>query len=68
MFQRVLLEQWHHYVPYVGFALIGSSFLIILFRAILLKPEEAGRLAALPLRDDQDEAARTANPDIPSHP
>lgn len=54
MFQRVILESWHDFVPYVCFALIGGSFLAILVRAILMKPAEIGRLAAMPLRDDEE--------------
>lgn len=54
MFHRVILESWHDFVPYVCFALIGGSFLAILVRAILMKPADIGRLAAMPLRDDEE--------------
>ncbi len=64
MFQRVILETWHHYVPYICFALIGGSFLAIVIRAALIKPEDAHRLAAMPLiGDDELEEKRESNPD-----
>lgn len=64
MFQRVILESWHHYVPYICFALIGGSFLVILIRAAFMKPDEIGRLAAIPLLGDDDlEKKREFNPD-----
>jgi hypothetical protein len=54
MFKRVILESWHDYVPYVCFALIAGAFLIILIRAILMRPVDAERLASMPLLDDED--------------
>jgi hypothetical protein len=54
MFHRVILESWHDFVPYLCFALIAGAFLAILVRALLMKPSEAGRLAAMPLRDDDE--------------
>ncbi|NLT70766.1 MAG: hypothetical protein GXX91_08730 [Verrucomicrobiaceae bacterium] len=64
MFQRVILESWHDYVPYICFALIGGSFLAIVIRAAFMKPEEVGRLAAMPLIGDEElEKKRKANPD-----
>lgn len=63
MFQRVILESWQDCVPYVCFALIGGSFLAILVRAALMKPADAGRLAAMPLRDDDElRRARESRP------
>lgn len=68
MFRRVLLESWHEFVPYVCFALIGGAFLLILIRAILMKPAEIDRLAAMPLRDDDElrEARETDSSDTAS--
>lgn len=64
MFQRVILESWHDYVPYICFTLIGVSFLAILIRAAFMKPEEVGRLAAMPLIGDEElETERASNPD-----
>lgn len=64
MFQRVILESWHDYVPYICFALIGGSFLAILVRAAFMKPAEAGRLATLPLLGDEElEQRRESTPD-----
>ncbi len=64
MFQRVILESWHDYVPYICFALIGGSFLAILVRAAFMKPAEIGRLAAMPLLGDEElEQRRESNPD-----
>lgn len=54
MFKRVLLEDWHAILPYLGFALIGGAFLIIVVRAMRIKKSEAERLAHLPLQDDAD--------------
>ena len=64
MFRRVILESWHDFVPYLCFALIGGSFIVILVRAILMKPAEAGRLSAMPLRDDDElrEARESSTP------
>ncbi len=64
MFQRVILESWHDYVPYICFALIGGSFLAIIIRAAFMKPEESGRLAAMPLIGDEElEEKRESTPD-----
>ena len=41
MFKRVILESWHDYVPYIGFALIAGAFLVILIRAVLMKSGDA---------------------------
>jgi hypothetical protein len=54
MFQRVILESWHDYVPYICFALIAGVFIAILIRAILMKPTEVDRLSSLPLLGDED--------------
>ncbi|MBL9157130.1 MAG: hypothetical protein JNJ70_06655 [Verrucomicrobiales bacterium] len=54
MFQRVILESWHQYVPYICFALVSGVFIAILIRAILMKPAEADRLSSLPLLSDED--------------
>ena len=63
MFKRVILESWHDYVPYICFGLIAGAFLLILFRALLMKPSETGRLAAMPLRDDDElREARQSSP------
>jgi hypothetical protein len=68
MFRRVLLENWHDFVPYLCFALIGGAFLAILVRAILMKPSDIDRLAAMPLRDDDElRETRQANPSDTAH-
>lgn len=54
MFQRVILESWHDYVPYICFALIAGVFIAILIRAILMKPTEVDHLSSLPLLSDED--------------
>lgn len=63
MFHRVALETWQDFVPYLCFALIAGAFLAILARAIFMKPSEAGRLASMPLRDDNElREARESQP------
>lgn len=54
MFKRVILEDWHMVLPYLGFALIAGAFLVIVVRAVRIKKTEAERLAHLPLQDDAD--------------
>lgn len=53
MFQRVVLESWHSLVPYIAFALVAGSFLMILFRVITMKREEADTMAQMPLEKSQ---------------
>lgn len=56
MFRRVILESWHQDVPYICFTLIAVAFLVILFRAIFMKPADIDRLAHLPLENDGEPA------------
>lgn len=63
MFRRVHLESWQEILPYIGFTLIAVAFLIILFRAIFMKPADAERLASLPLDDSgRPENTESTNP------
>tara|TARA_R110002096_G_scaffold22070_10_gene71255 strand:- start:1273 stop:1467 length:195 start_codon:yes stop_codon:yes gene_type:complete len=55
MFRRVILESWQEFVPYLCFALIGGSFLIILVRAILMKKSDIDRISHLPFADEFNE-------------
>jgi len=69
MFRRVLLENWHDYVPYLGFALIGGAFIVIVIRALRMKPSEVEKLSAMPLRDadqEEDEDDTKERPDTSS--
>lgn len=56
MFRRVILESWHEEVPYTCFTLIAVAFLVILFRAIFMKPADLDRLSKLPLENDEEPA------------
>ncbi len=59
MFRRVILESWQDLVPYIGFTLIAVAFLLILFRAIFMKPTDADRMAAMPLQDEGEPESAT---------
>ncbi|MEM9282637.1 MAG: hypothetical protein AAGA96_12485 [Verrucomicrobiota bacterium] len=52
MFKRVILENWHDVVPYICFALVGGTFLIIVIRALLMKKTDVERISRLPLGED----------------
>lgn len=60
MFQRVILENWHAMVPYIAFFLVAGSFLVILFRAVTMRRDEAESLARLPL--DEPKSSRSEPP------
>lgn len=59
MYRRVILEEWHHLVPYVTFGITFAIFVIVVARALLMRKEKAARLASLPLDPEENE---TANP------
>lgn len=54
MFRRVILEDWHVWVPYFCFALTFAAFIFIVIWALLLKKPRIDHDAALPLEDDAD--------------
>ena len=55
MFRRVILEDWHQWVPYVSFGITFSVFLIVLVRALLMRKEKAEHRAHLPLENSADD-------------
>lgn len=55
MFRRVILEDWHQWVPYVSFGITFSVFLIVLIRALLMRKDKAEHMAHLPLENPSDE-------------
>ncbi len=59
MYQRVILENWHEFVPYLCFALIGGAFIIIVIRALIMKKSDVERIANLPLSDELAEPAES---------
>ena len=51
MFRRVIIEDWHQYLPMIGFALTFGVFLFMLLRALLMRRESCLALANLPLEE-----------------
>jgi hypothetical protein len=51
MFRRVIIEDWHQYLPLIGFALTFAVFLVMLLRALLMRRERCHALAQLPLEE-----------------
>ena len=49
MFKRILYEEWHAAVPIIAFILTFGVFIFFVVRALRLKSDEVGRMAALPL-------------------
>ncbi len=60
MFRRVILESWHDYIPYIGFALIAGVFVIIVVYALLMPKSRVRHLASMPLRDGKELLAEQA--------
>lgn len=54
MFKRLILEDWHHWMPIIGFVLTFGVFIAIVVRTVRLKNEKVDRMARLPLENDQD--------------
>jgi hypothetical protein len=52
MFRRVIIEDWHQYLPMIGFALTFGVFLFMLLRALLMRREKCHALAHLPLEEE----------------
>ena len=49
MFQRVLVENWASYLPYISFFAFALVFIAVTIRALRLKKPERDHLASLPL-------------------
>ncbi|RBP46463.1 hypothetical protein DES53_102854 [Roseimicrobium gellanilyticum] len=60
MFRRVIIEDWHQYLPLIGFVLTLAVFLVMLLRALLMRRERCQALAQLPL--EEPEWAAPASP------
>ncbi len=50
MFQRILVEDWATYVPFISFFLIAGVFIAVTIRALRLDKRERTRLASLASR------------------
>jgi hypothetical protein len=53
MFRRVVLEEWHQWVPYISFGITFAVFVIMVLRALLMRKDTADHMAHLPL-ENQD--------------
>lgn len=62
MFRRVIIEDWHQYLPMIGFALTFAVFLVMLLRALLMRRDRCQTLAHLPLDEPLNPALATAEP------
>jgi cytochrome c oxidase cbb3-type subunit IV len=51
MFRRVVLEDWHLWVPYISFGITFAVFVIVVLRALLMRRDKADHMARLPLED-----------------
>ena len=58
MFHRVLLEEWHHSLPVIGFALTAAVFFSAIIRAMITKKNQCDHLSHLPLDDDASSGSR----------
>ena len=52
MFKRLVLEDWHHALPYISFALTFAAFIYLVIRALRMKQETVDHIADLPLEKD----------------
>lgn len=67
MFRRVIIEDWHQYLPMIGFALTFAVFLAMLLRALLMRREKCHALAHLPLEDQPTPAPAAPATREPCH-
>ncbi|MFZ4764221.1 MAG: hypothetical protein ACOYMN_04635 [Roseimicrobium sp.] len=51
MYRRVLYEDWHSIVPVVAFAVTFVIFTFAFIRALAMRQDKAGEMAAKPLDD-----------------
>jgi hypothetical protein len=54
MFQRILVEDWATYVPFISFFLIAGAFTAVTIRALRIDKKERNRLASLPLEETSE--------------
>lgn len=52
MFQRIVVDEWVHWMPVLAFIIFFLVFLWVSWRAVRMKKPERRRLAALPLDVD----------------
>jgi hypothetical protein len=55
MFQRVLVEEWATWVPFISFFLIAGVFTAVTIRAIRIGKPDRERLASMPLEDPENQ-------------
>jgi len=53
MFKRIILEDWHHTLPYFTFALTFAVFIYFVIKALRMKQADVDHRANLPLEKDQ---------------
>ena len=52
LIKRLILEDWHHALPYIGFAISSVIFVIAVVWALRMKQEKVDHMAHLPLEND----------------
>ncbi|MEM9478441.1 MAG: hypothetical protein AAGA58_02140 [Verrucomicrobiota bacterium] len=57
MFKRLTPEQWQEIIPYLGFGITFTVFIIVLWKAIRMRKSTADRIALLPF----DQPKETSN-------
>ena len=48
MFKRLILEDWHHALPYIGFAISSVIFVIAVVWALRMKQEKVESREQIP--------------------
>ena len=57
MFKRLILEDWHQNLPFIGFAVFFTVFVIVVIWTFRMKKEKIEHLAHLPLENDQNSSS-----------
>lgn len=60
MFRRVVLEDWVHVFPLIGFVILFTIFLVVILRVSRMKKKNVDRMSSLPLDQEKysDEHAK----------
>ena len=59
MFKRVILEDWAAIVPMIAFGVLFTVFVAATVRALLIRPKDRERMAALPLDEAPDRSRQS---------
>ncbi|MBL9153145.1 MAG: hypothetical protein JNK37_11685 [Verrucomicrobiales bacterium] len=54
MFRRVVLEEWHQWVPYVSTGILLTIYLAMVGWALLMKRNRADHMATMPLENNDE--------------